>query len=58
MQPYLAAFLKMLECFDGDNVGETKQLKQKLQELYNNHKFLSMLKGMRTMFALEMWLNT
>ena len=29
IQPYFAAFLKMLECFDGDNVGETKQLKQK-----------------------------
>ena len=46
MHPYLAA---LLECSDGDNVGETKQLKQKLQELYSNHKFLSMLK---VLFAL------
>ena len=27
---------KMLECSDGDNVGETKQLKQKLHEYYNH----------------------
>ena len=52
MQPYLAAF------WNGDNVGETKQLKQKLQELYNDHIFLSILKGIRTLFALEMWLST
>ena len=48
----------MLECSDGDSVGKTKQLKQKLQELYNDHIFLSMLKGMRTLFALEAWLST
>ena len=49
MHPYLAAFLKMLECSDRDNVCETKQMK---------HEPLSMLKGMRTLFALEMWLST
>ena len=27
----------MLGCSDGDNVGETKRLKQKLQEHYNDH---------------------
>ena len=48
----------MLEYSDGDNYGETKQLKQKLPEHYNNHIFLSMLKGMRTLFASEMWLST
>ena len=36
------------------NDGETKQLKQS----YYDHIFLSMLKGMRTLFALEMWLST
>ena len=35
----------MLECSDGDNVGETKQLKQKLQEHYNDHIFLSNVEG-------------
>ena len=60
MHPYLAAFLKMLECSERENVGETKQLKQKLLGHYNDHIFLSMLKGVRTLFAfaLEMWFST
>ena len=36
---------KMLECFDGDNVDKTIQLRQKLQEHYNDNIFLSTLKG-------------
>ena len=44
----------MLEWFDGDNISETKQLKQKLQEHCNDHIFLSILKAMTTFFALEM----
>ena len=53
--PFLCCILKKkLECSDGDNVGHTKQLMQYLQEHYNTHTFLSMLKGMRTLFALEM----
>jgi len=50
----------MLEWSDGDNVGETKQLKQKLLEYYitTMHIFLSMLKGKRMLFASEMWFNT
>ena len=33
---------KMLECSDGGNVGQTKQLKQKLQEHYNyTHIFVN-----------------
>jgi len=39
-------------------LSETKQLKQKLQEHYNDHIFLSILKDMRTLFVLEMWLST
>jgi len=48
----------VLECSEGDNVGETKQMKQKLQEHYRDHIFLSMLKGMKMFIALEMRLST
>ena len=48
----------MLQYSDEDNAGETKQLRQKLQKHCNNHIFFSMLKGMRTLFALELWLRT
>jgi len=47
----------MLICSDEDNVGENKQLKLKLLEHYIDHIILSMLKGMRMLFALEMWLS-
>ena len=57
MLPYIAALKKIPECSDEDNVGKTKQLKQKLQEYYNNHIFLPMLKGMRMLLALEMWFS-
>ena len=57
MHPYTQLHSKeMLECSDGDNVGETEQLKQKQPEHYNDHIF-SLMKGMRTLFALGMWLS-
>ena len=41
----------MLECSD-------QTIETRLQEHYNDHIFLSMLKSMRTLLALEMWLST
>ena len=45
---------KMVEFSDGDDVYTIKRLKQKLQEHYKEH---TMLKGVRMLFALKIWLS-
>jgi len=48
---------KMVEFSDGDDIYTIKRSKQKLQEHNKVHIFLSMLKSMRMLFALKIWLS-
>ena len=48
---------KMVEFSNGDDVYTIKRLKKKLQVHYKEHIFLPMLKGVKTLFALKIWLS-
>ena len=48
---------KMVKFSDGNDAYTMKRLKQKLQEHNKELIFLPMLKGMRMLFALKIWLS-